>query len=77
MFLSWFKNKKNTQTEPFLPSPEATPIFDLTDIYHKFYKADGKKESLTLNSKEVSELFDYLEYVSYLDNIARCRKKKY
>lgn len=62
--------------EPTLPIPEVTPIFDLGDIYNKLYEAKGKKEGFFLTSEEVAELFDYLDYVSYLDSMARVKKIK-
>jgi hypothetical protein len=71
----WFRKQKPKDTRtPLPPLPEVVPTFDLNTVFHKLYEADGKGESVTLDPSEVTELFDYLEYATYLDSMVRYKK---
>lgn len=43
------------------------PKFDLQSVYDKLYEADGEKE-VTLTAKEVGDLLDYMEYMTWLNS---------
>jgi hypothetical protein len=59
MFFNWFKKEEPKKVS--LP----TPVFNLDTVFRKLYEANGEK-GVILTADEASELYDYLEYVSYL-----------
>ena len=74
----WFtrKTESKVQEKPLPPLPEVVPTFDLNTVFHKLYEANGKGGSVTLDPSEVTELFDYLEFATYLDSMIRANKRK-